>query len=95
MNINERTQPLLMYVHLTIRMEFYVHVRLFNKRTNTNGLPAKWSTNCSSNVWFVCTPTPSIVNYIYMDSMLNTITKIFHKIIHLKKMKLEDNTPLL
>ncbi|MFS7922334.1 hypothetical protein Hanom_Chr03g00247861 [Helianthus anomalus] len=42
-----------MFVHLTKRTEFLVRVRLFNKRTNTNELPAERFTNCSPNVWFV------------------------------------------
>ncbi|MFS7941131.1 hypothetical protein Hanom_Chr05g00472561 [Helianthus anomalus] len=45
-----------MFVYLTKRTEFLVRVRLFNKRTNTNELPAERFTNCSSNVWFVCSP---------------------------------------
>ncbi|MFS7958808.1 hypothetical protein Hanom_Chr08g00683071 [Helianthus anomalus] len=55
-NINERTRPLFMFVHLTKRTKFFVCVRLFNKRTNTNELPAEHFTNCSPNVWFVCSP---------------------------------------
>ncbi|MFS7996411.1 hypothetical protein Hanom_Chr12g01129691 [Helianthus anomalus] len=42
-----------MFVHLTKRTKFLVRVRLFNKRMNTNELPAKRFTNCSLNVWFV------------------------------------------
>ncbi|MFS7960610.1 hypothetical protein Hanom_Chr08g00705091 [Helianthus anomalus] len=45
-----------MFVHLTKRTKFLVRIRLFNKRTNTDGLPVKRFTNCSSNVWFVCSP---------------------------------------
>ncbi|MFS7990705.1 hypothetical protein Hanom_Chr11g01062061 [Helianthus anomalus] len=45
-----------MFVHLTKRTEFLVHVHLFNKRANTNELPAERFTNCSSYVWFVCNP---------------------------------------
>ncbi|MFS7942333.1 hypothetical protein Hanom_Chr06g00487211 [Helianthus anomalus] len=44
-NINEQTHPLFMFVHLTKRIEFLVCVRLFNKRTNTNELPAGRFTN--------------------------------------------------
>ncbi|MFS7982478.1 hypothetical protein Hanom_Chr10g00963431 [Helianthus anomalus] len=40
-----------------------VHVRLFNKRTNTNKLPAEQFMNCSLNVWFVCSP---ICKYSYI-----------------------------
>ncbi|MFS7983559.1 hypothetical protein Hanom_Chr11g00975871 [Helianthus anomalus] len=32
-NINERTRPLSMFVHLTKRTKFLVRVSLFNKRT--------------------------------------------------------------
>ncbi|MFS7994866.1 hypothetical protein Hanom_Chr12g01111131 [Helianthus anomalus] len=46
-----------MFVHLTKRTEFLVCVRLFNKQTNTNKLPAEQFTNCSPNVWFVCSPS--------------------------------------
>ncbi|MFS7973971.1 hypothetical protein Hanom_Chr09g00862951 [Helianthus anomalus] len=45
-----------MFVHLTKRTKFLVRVRLSNKRTNTNELPAERFTNCSPNVWFVCNP---------------------------------------
>ncbi|MFS7907655.1 hypothetical protein Hanom_Chr01g00073881 [Helianthus anomalus] len=41
MNTNERRRPLFMFVHLAKRTEFLVRVRLFNKRTNTNELPAE------------------------------------------------------
>ncbi|MFS7998585.1 hypothetical protein Hanom_Chr12g01155611 [Helianthus anomalus] len=65
-NINERTRPLFMFVHLAKRTEFRVRVRLFNKRTNTNELPAERFTKCSPNVWFVYSPT-----YIYYKIELN------------------------
>ncbi|KAJ0457610.1 hypothetical protein HanIR_Chr15g0775681 [Helianthus annuus] len=45
-----------MFVHLTKRTKFLVRVCLFNKRTNTNELPAERFTNCSPNVWFVYSP---------------------------------------
>ncbi|MFS7943857.1 hypothetical protein Hanom_Chr06g00505131 [Helianthus anomalus] len=56
-NINERTRPLFMFVHLTKRTKFLVRVRSFIKRTNTSELPAEWFTNRSLNVRFVCSPT--------------------------------------
>ncbi|MFS7924494.1 hypothetical protein Hanom_Chr03g00273201 [Helianthus anomalus] len=56
----EQTRPLFMFVHLTKRTKFLVRVSLFNKRTNTNKLPAERFTNCSLNIWFVCSP-----NYRY------------------------------
>ncbi|MFS7895462.1 hypothetical protein Hanom_Chr00s002877g01706581 [Helianthus anomalus] len=46
-----------MFVHLIKRTKFLVDVRLFNKRTNTNELLAEQFTNCSMNVWFVCSST--------------------------------------
>ncbi|MFS7901883.1 hypothetical protein Hanom_Chr01g00004791 [Helianthus anomalus] len=46
-----------MFVHLTNRTEFFVHVRSFIKRTNINELPAERFTNCSLNVRFVYSPT--------------------------------------
>ncbi|MFS8031005.1 hypothetical protein Hanom_Chr17g01540651 [Helianthus anomalus] len=49
-NINEQTQHLFMFVHLTKQTKFFVCVRLFNKGTNTNDLPTKQLTNCSPNV---------------------------------------------
>ncbi|MFS7920217.1 hypothetical protein Hanom_Chr03g00221831 [Helianthus anomalus] len=45
-----------MFVHLTKRTKFVVRVRLFSKRTNTNELSVEQFTNCSPNVWFVCSP---------------------------------------
>ncbi|MFS7907630.1 hypothetical protein Hanom_Chr01g00073581 [Helianthus anomalus] len=57
MNTIERTRPLFMFVHLTNRTKFLVHVRFFNKRTNINELPAEQFTNCSLNVRFVYSPT--------------------------------------
>ncbi|KAJ0520502.1 hypothetical protein HanIR_Chr10g0460121 [Helianthus annuus] len=45
-------------------MKFLVRVRLFNKRTNTNELPAKRFTNCLPNVWFVYSPTYDIPCYM-------------------------------
>ncbi|MFS8014830.1 hypothetical protein Hanom_Chr15g01349091 [Helianthus anomalus] len=52
-------RPLFMFVHLTNRTEFFVHVRSFIKRTNINELPAEQFTNCSLNVRFVYSPTRS------------------------------------
>ncbi|KAJ0621039.1 hypothetical protein HanIR_Chr01g0004121 [Helianthus annuus] len=46
-NTIERTRPLFMFVHLTNRTKFLVHVRSFIKRTNINELPAERFTNCS------------------------------------------------
>ncbi|MFS7983485.1 hypothetical protein Hanom_Chr11g00975051 [Helianthus anomalus] len=47
---------LFMFVHLTKRTKLLVRVRLFNKRTNTNKLPAEWFTNCSQNVCVILFP---------------------------------------
>ncbi|MFS8031463.1 hypothetical protein Hanom_Chr17g01546211 [Helianthus anomalus] len=56
-NTIERTRPLFMFVHLTNRTKFLVHVRSFIKRTNINKLPAERFTNCSLNVRFVYNPS--------------------------------------
>ncbi|KAF5817924.1 hypothetical protein HanXRQr2_Chr02g0058711 [Helianthus annuus] len=53
-NINERTQPLFMFVHLTLQKKFFVRVRSYIKRTNINELPAERFMNC--NVAFVYSP---------------------------------------
>ncbi|MFS8028084.1 hypothetical protein Hanom_Chr16g01506331 [Helianthus anomalus] len=45
-----------MFVHLTNRTKFLVHVRLFIKRTNINELLAKRFTNGSLNVRFIYNP---------------------------------------
>ncbi|MFS7937384.1 hypothetical protein Hanom_Chr05g00426911 [Helianthus anomalus] len=55
-NTIERTRPLFMFVHLTNRTKFLVHVRSFIKQTNINELPAERFTNCSLNVRFVYSP---------------------------------------
>ncbi|MFS7979528.1 hypothetical protein Hanom_Chr10g00928741 [Helianthus anomalus] len=46
-----------MFACLTKRMKYLVRVRSFIKQTNTNELPAERFTNCSANVWFICSPT--------------------------------------
>ncbi|MFS7893614.1 hypothetical protein Hanom_Chr00s001118g01674291 [Helianthus anomalus] len=45
-----------MFVHLTKRTKFFVRVRSFIKRTNTNELSAERFMNCSLKVQFVCSP---------------------------------------
>ncbi|MFS7949404.1 hypothetical protein Hanom_Chr06g00571151 [Helianthus anomalus] len=45
-----------MFVHLTKRI---IRIRLFNKRANTNDLPAERFKNCSLNIWSVCNPRPT------------------------------------
>ncbi|MFS8022784.1 hypothetical protein Hanom_Chr16g01443531 [Helianthus anomalus] len=45
-----------MFIHLTNRTKFLVHVRSFIKRTNINELPAERFTNYSLNVRFVYSP---------------------------------------
>ncbi|KAJ0522533.1 hypothetical protein HanIR_Chr10g0483641 [Helianthus annuus] len=52
-NTIERTRPLFMFVHLTYRSKFLVHVRSYIKRTNINELPIERFTNCSLNVRFI------------------------------------------
>ncbi|MFS7980674.1 hypothetical protein Hanom_Chr10g00942081 [Helianthus anomalus] len=55
-NTINRTRHLFMFVHLTNRMKFRVHVRSFIKRTNINELFTERFTNCSLNVRFVYSP---------------------------------------
>ncbi|MFS7939681.1 hypothetical protein Hanom_Chr05g00454761 [Helianthus anomalus] len=55
-NTIERTRPLFMFVHLTNRTKFRVHVRSFIKQTNINELHAERFTNCSLNVRFIYNP---------------------------------------
>ncbi|KAM0017676.1 putative dienelactone hydrolase, alpha/Beta hydrolase [Helianthus debilis subsp. tardiflorus] len=52
-----------MFVHLTKRTKFLVCVHLFNKPMDTNELAAERFTNCSPNIWFVCSPNhnPSVL----------------------------------
>ncbi|KAJ0911052.1 hypothetical protein HanRHA438_Chr06g0259001 [Helianthus annuus] len=57
MNAIERTRQLFVFVHLTNRTEFLVHVRSLTKRTNVNELPSERFMNCSLNVRFVYSPT--------------------------------------
>ncbi|MFS7930141.1 hypothetical protein Hanom_Chr04g00340661 [Helianthus anomalus] len=40
-NAIERTRQLFLFVHLTNRTKFLVHVRSLTKRTNVNKLPAE------------------------------------------------------
>ncbi|MFS8034539.1 hypothetical protein Hanom_Chr17g01582351 [Helianthus anomalus] len=54
-----------MFVHLTKRTKCLVCVRLFNKRTNTNELPAERFTNCSPNIWFFYSPIYNIFVRFY------------------------------
>ncbi|MFS7982983.1 hypothetical protein Hanom_Chr11g00969201 [Helianthus anomalus] len=55
-NIIKRTRPLFMFVHLTNRTEFLIHVRSFIERTNINELPVERFMNCLLNVRFVYSP---------------------------------------
>ncbi|MFS7942280.1 hypothetical protein Hanom_Chr06g00486531 [Helianthus anomalus] len=61
-----------MFVHLTKRTEFFVRVRSFIKRTNTNELPAERFMNCSLKVQFVCSPR----KMCYTNVMPHCITYI-------------------
>ncbi|MFS7958768.1 hypothetical protein Hanom_Chr08g00682591 [Helianthus anomalus] len=56
MNVIERTRQLFVFVHLTNRTEFLVHVRSLTKRTSVNELTAERFTNRSLNVRFVYSP---------------------------------------
>ncbi|MFS7927670.1 hypothetical protein Hanom_Chr04g00311851 [Helianthus anomalus] len=47
MNINERTRPMFIFVHLTKRTKFLARDRSFIKRTNINELRAERFMNCS------------------------------------------------
>ncbi|KAJ0876471.1 putative nepenthesin [Helianthus annuus] len=68
-----------MFVHLTKRTNYLVHVRLFNKRTNTNELPAERFTDCSPNVWFVCSPRCNQVYWLYYTKIgIGTPPKEYH-----------------
>ncbi|MFS7960116.1 hypothetical protein Hanom_Chr08g00699161 [Helianthus anomalus] len=53
-----------MFVRLIKRTEFLVRVRLFSKRTNTNEPSVERFTNCSLNVWFVCSPNTCVIMQI-------------------------------
>ncbi|MFS7915736.1 hypothetical protein Hanom_Chr02g00168731 [Helianthus anomalus] len=44
-NAIERTRSLFVFVHLTNRTNFFVHVRSLFKRTNVNEFPTKQFTN--------------------------------------------------
>ncbi|MFS7921747.1 hypothetical protein Hanom_Chr03g00240511 [Helianthus anomalus] len=63
-----------MLVHLTKRTKLRICVRLFNKQTNTNELPAEQFTKCLPNVWFIRSPTP---RHSFQDqrSLLATLQK--------------------
>ncbi|MFS7982113.1 hypothetical protein Hanom_Chr10g00958901 [Helianthus anomalus] len=63
-NINERTHPLFIFVHLTKRTKFLVCVRLFYKQTNTNELPAEQFTNCLPKIWFFCSQQCLKINIV-------------------------------
>ncbi|MFS7962157.1 hypothetical protein Hanom_Chr08g00723351 [Helianthus anomalus] len=45
-----------MFVRLTNRTKFLIHVHSSIKRTNVNELPIEWFTNCSLNTRFVYSP---------------------------------------
>ncbi|MFS7888603.1 hypothetical protein Hanom_Chr00s000001g01597151 [Helianthus anomalus] len=55
-NTIERTRHLFVFVHLTNRTEFPVHVRSIIKRANINELPAERFMNCSLNFQFFYSP---------------------------------------
>ncbi|MFS8020991.1 hypothetical protein Hanom_Chr16g01422241 [Helianthus anomalus] len=63
-NTFERTRHLFMFVHLTNRTKFLVHVCSFIKRTNINELPAEQFTNCSLNVHFVYNPIYKYISFL-------------------------------
>ncbi|MFS8028011.1 hypothetical protein Hanom_Chr16g01505461 [Helianthus anomalus] len=59
-----------MFVHLTNRTKFLVHVRSFIKRANINKLPAEQFTNCSLNVRFVYSPIKTYENILEVKQMM-------------------------
>ncbi|MFS7925255.1 hypothetical protein Hanom_Chr04g00282491 [Helianthus anomalus] len=61
-----------MFVHLTKRTKFFVRVRSFIKRTNTNELPAERFMNCPLKVQFVCSPKSKCNLLLYPPSVLKT-----------------------
>ncbi|MFS7915373.1 hypothetical protein Hanom_Chr02g00164551 [Helianthus anomalus] len=67
-NAIERTILMFMFVHLTNRTKFFVHVRSFIKQTNVNRLSVEMFTNRSLNIQFVYNPIHDIIvvkNHIY------------------------------
>ncbi|MFS7941957.1 hypothetical protein Hanom_Chr06g00482431 [Helianthus anomalus] len=87
-NINERTRPMFMFVRLTKRTKYIVRVRLFNKRTDTNELPAERFTNCSPNVWFVYSPSFDemkhlscflVGTHLWCDSTKHQIVRVLYE----------------
>ncbi|MFS7945050.1 hypothetical protein Hanom_Chr06g00519421 [Helianthus anomalus] len=52
-NTTEQTRHLFMFVHLTNRTKFLVHILSFIKQTDINELPAERFKNCSLNVQFI------------------------------------------
>ncbi|MFS7949540.1 hypothetical protein Hanom_Chr06g00572801 [Helianthus anomalus] len=56
----ERTRRMFVFIHLTNRTKFLVHIRSLIRRTNVNELPTKSFMNCSVNVRFV--PIPNRMN---------------------------------
>ncbi|MFS7993293.1 hypothetical protein Hanom_Chr12g01092371 [Helianthus anomalus] len=49
-NTIERTRLLSVFVHLTNRTKFHVHIYSFIKRINVNELSTEQVTNCSLNI---------------------------------------------
>ncbi|MFS7930077.1 hypothetical protein Hanom_Chr04g00339891 [Helianthus anomalus] len=63
-NAIERARQLFMFVHLTNRTKFLVHLCSLTKRTNVNKLPAEQFTNYSLNVWFVTQDSIETSSYL-------------------------------
>ncbi|KAJ0806005.1 putative galactosylxylosylprotein 3-beta-galactosyltransferase [Helianthus annuus] len=87
-------RPLFMFVHLTKRTKFFVRVRLFNKRTTTNKLPAERFTNCSLNIWFVCSPViydknPVVRYFRHAAGSLYILTRNFAQYININSASLK------
>ncbi|KAJ0697972.1 putative dienelactone hydrolase, alpha/Beta hydrolase [Helianthus annuus] len=67
-----------MFVRLTKRTKFLGRVRLFNKPTDINELAAERFTNCSPNVWFVCSPnhTPSVLEMKFWNYFCLNVLRV-------------------
>ncbi|KAJ0678200.1 putative poly(A)-specific ribonuclease [Helianthus annuus] len=60
-----------MFVHLLNERNFLF---VSNKPTNTNELPALRFTNCSLNVWFVCSPSYNDISFFNFKCRLEEAT---------------------
>ncbi|MFS7986641.1 hypothetical protein Hanom_Chr11g01012711 [Helianthus anomalus] len=71
-NMIKRMRHLFVFVYLTNRTKFLVHVRSLTKRMKVNELPEEWFTYCSLNVRFVYNPnTITSLNLSFVKIRLN------------------------